>query len=169
MGNFKEDIALIEALVFDVDGVFTDGGITLMPDGDFLRQYNSKDCYALGRALQAGLKVCIISRGWGGLMEEWFRTMGVEEVHMRCMDGKAKYLHRFMERHGLRPEQVLYMGDDVPDVECLEAVGMPVCPADAVTEVLAAARYVSQFEGGRGCVRDVVEQVLRARGSWTDA
>lgn len=166
MGNFKEDIALIEALVFDVDGVFTDGGITLLPDGDFLRRYNAKDGYAVVRALRAGLKVCVITGGWGVLLEKRFRMLGVEEIHMRCLDNKIEFLRGFMERHGFCREQVLYMGDDLPDVECMQAVGMPVCPADAVVEVQAAARYVSQFGGGEGCVRDVAEQVLRARGQW---
>lgn len=166
MGNFKEDVALIEALVFDVDGVFTDGGLSLLPDGDFLRRYNVKDGYAVMRALRAGLKVCIITGGWGATLERRFGMLGVNEVHTKCLENKIDRLRAFMERHSLCRENVLYMGDDVPDIECMQAVGMPVCPADAVVDVLAVARYVSQFDGGAGCVRDVVEQVLRARGEW---
>ncbi len=138
----------------------------MLPDGDFLRSYNAKDGYAIVRALKAGLKVCIITGGWGDMLETRFRMLGVDEVHTKCLNNKAEKLRRFMECHGLHREQVLYMGDDLPDIECMEAVGMPVCPADAAIEVLETARYVSQFGGGAGCVRDVVEQVLRARGEW---
>ncbi len=166
MGNFKEDIALVEALVFDVDGVFTDGGITLLPDGDFLRCYNAKDGYAIVRALRAGYKVAIITGGWGPMLEKRFRMLGVTDLHTRCLDDKPARLRSFMENHCLQRDQVLYMGDDLPDIDCMEIVGMPVCPADAAVEVVQAARYVSQFDGGKGCVRDVVEQVLRARGDW---
>jgi 3-deoxy-D-manno-octulosonate 8-phosphate phosphatase (KDO 8-P phosphatase) len=165
MGNFKEDIALVEALVFDVDGVFTDGGIVPIPDGDFLRRYNAKDGYAVMRAIRAGLRVAIITGGWGALLERRFELLKVTALYTATMD-KLPRLQEFMSAHGLRPEQVLYMGDDVPDLACMEHVGIPVCPADAAIDVQAAARYVSQFDGGAGCVRDIVEQVMRARGEW---
>ena len=87
------------------------------------------------------------------------------EYYIDCMD-KMTTLRDYMERHGLEPEQVLYMGDDIPDLECMRAVGMPVCPADSASEVLECSRYVSEYEGGRGAVRDIIEQVLRAKGDW---
>lgn len=169
MGNFKEDIARVEALVFDVDGVFTDGGITPLPGGDFMRRYNAKDGYAVFRALKAGLKVCIITGGWGELLERRFDLLGVTELHTKCLDDKEGRMRDFMKRFGLSAQQVLYMGDDLPDLGCMALAGVPVAPNDAAVEVLAAARYVSQFDGGMGCVRDVTEQVLRARGQWSAA
>ncbi|MCL2561837.1 MAG: HAD hydrolase family protein [Rikenellaceae bacterium] len=165
MGNFKEDIAQVEAFVFDVDGVFTDGHIGVLPAGDFLRQYNVKDGFAVMYALRAGYKVAIITGGYGEALEMRFRQLKVTAFHHSCRD-KLSRLREFMSEHALRPEQVLYMGDDLPDLECLRHVGMPVAPADAVPEVLNASRYVSQFGGGEGCVRDIIEQVLRARGDW---
>lgn len=165
MGNFKEDIALIEAFVFDVDGVFTDGHIIPLPDGDFLRSYNAKDGYAVTYAVRSGYKVGIITGGRGKTLEMRFKMLNVTRLDCNCND-KITMLREFMDEHSLRPEQVLFMGDDLPDIECLKHVGLPVCPADAVPDVQNVCRYVSQFNGGAGCVRDIIEQVLRARGDW---
>ena len=165
MGNFKEDIAKIEAMIFDVDGVMTDGRIIPTAEGDFLRCYNCKDGYALAYAIRHGYRVCIITGGYGAILERRLRMLGVKEYYIDCMD-KMTTLREYMERHGLEPEQVLYMGDDIPDLECMRAVGMPVCPADSASEVLECSRYVSEYEGGRGAVRDIIEQVLRAKGDW---
>ena len=142
MGNFKEDIARTEAFIFDVDGVMTDGGIIPTLDGDFIRRYNAKDGYALGYAVKMGYKVCIITGGRGKTLENRLRMLGINRYYTDCM------------------------GDDIPDLECMREVGIPVCPADAAAEVIEASRYVSEFRGGEGAVRDIVEQVLRARGDW---
>ncbi len=166
MGNFKEDIAQVKAMVFDVDGVFTDGGLMLLPEGDFLRRYCAKDGYAVRRAVAAGYKIAVITGGWGAMLEKRFRMLGLEEIHTQCVDIKIDRLLDFMKRNDLRSEQVLYMGDDIPDVACMQHVGVPVCPSDAAVEVLETARYVSQFKGGYGCVRDVIEQVMRAQDRW---
>lgn len=165
MGNFKEEIAQIEAMIFDVDGVMTDGRIIPTVEGDFIRCYNAKDGYALAYAIRRGYRICIITGGYGPTLERRLRMLGVEEYYIDCMD-KLAVLRDYMKRHGLNPAQVLYMGDDIPDLACMQAVGMPVCPADAAAEVIDVSRYVSEFEGGRGAVRDIVEQVLRARGDW---
>ena len=165
MGNFKEDIAKIEAMIFDVDGVMTDGRIIPTAEGDFIRCYNCKDGYALAYAIRHGYRVCIITGGYGAILERRLRMLGVKEYYIDCMD-KMTTLREYMERHGLEPEQVLYMGDDIPDLECMREVGMPVCPADSASEVLECSRYVSEYEGGRGAVRDIIEQVLRAKGDW---
>ena len=165
MGNFKEDIARVRAFVFDVDGVFTDGGITVTPDGEFIRQYYAKDGYAVAYALKMGYLVCIITGGRGRGLEKRFEMLGVTRLYANCRD-KIDALKEFMADYALERDEVLFMGDDIPDVEAMVHAGMPVCPADAATEVVEASRYVSRFEGGRGCVRDVVEQVLRARGDW---
>lgn len=165
MGNFKEDIAKIKAFVFDVDGVFTDGGIVVDANGDFLRKYNAKDGYAVGYALKMGYLVCIITGGRGVCIEKRFNMLGVTRLYVSCMN-KFDALKEFMNDYSLDKDQVMFMGDDIPDTEAMAYAGMPVCPSDAVSEVLEISRYVSQYGGGNGCVRDVVEQVLRARGHW---
>ena len=165
MGNFKEDIALVEAIVLDVDGVMTDGGIIPTPDGDFIRRYDAKDGYAIASALREGLKVCVISGGRGRMLEKRLTMLGVSRMYLNCMD-KVAAIEEFMRDNNLTTEQVLYMGDDIPDLECMRIVGMPVCPSDACMEVVEASRYVSEFCGGHGAVRDIVEQVMRAKGLW---
>ena len=165
MGNFKEDIARTEAFIFDVDGVMTDGGIIPTLDGDFIRRYNAKDGYALGYAVKMGYKVCIITGGRGKTLENRLRMLGINRYYTDCMD-KITAMREYFADEGIDPAHAIYMGDDIPDLECMQMVGIPVCPADACSEVVEASRYVSEFEGGRGAVRDIVEQVLRARGDW---
>lgn len=165
MGNFKEEIALTEAFVFDVDGVMTDGGIIPTVDGDFIRRYNAKDGYALAYAIRMGYKVCIITGGRGKTLENRLKMLGIKRSYTDCMN-KIEALHEFFTEEGVDPAHAIYMGDDIPDLECMREVGIPVCPADAAAEVIEASRYVSEFKGGEGAVRDIVEQVLRARGDW---
>ena len=165
MGNFKEDIARTEAFVFDVDGVFTDGNIMPLADGDFLRAYNAKDGYALGYAVKMGYKVCIITGGRGKTLENRLRMLGINRYYTDCMD-KITAMREYFADEGIDPAHAIYMGDDIPDLECMREAGIPVCPADAAAEVIEASRYVSEFRGGEGAVRDIVEQVLRARGDW---
>ena len=163
--NFKEKLARVEALVFDVDGVLTDGSIIPLADGDFIRCYNAKDGYALSYAVKHGWKVCIISGGYGPTLVSRMQRLGIKHLYVNCMD-KIAALREFCEKTDTDLCNVMFMGDDIPDLECLRAVGIPVCPSDAASEVIEASCHVSQFAGGRGCVRDVVEQVLRARGVW---
>lgn len=165
MGNFKEDIARVEAFVFDVDGVMTDGGIIPTPDGDFIRRYNAKDGYAIAYAIREGYKICIISGGRGEMLRRRLEMLGVERMYLNCMD-KIAAIKEFMADNNLAAENVIYMGDDIPDLECMRLVGIPVCPADACMEVIEASRYVSEYDGGKGAVRDIVEQVLRAQQRW---
>ena len=165
MGNFKEDIARIEAMIFDVDGVMTDGRIIPTAEGDFIRCYNCKDGYALAYAIRHGYRICVITGGYGKILERRLRMLGMQDFYIDCMD-KISTLREYMKKYNLNPENVLYMGDDIPDLECMREVGVPVCPADSAAEVIECSRYVSEFEGGRGAVRDIVEQVLRARGDW---
>ena len=165
MGNFKEDIARTEAFIFDVDGVMTDGGIIPTLDGDFIRRYNAKDGYALGYAVKMGYKVCIITGGRGKTLENRLRMLGINRYYTDCMD-KITAMREYFADEGIDPAHAIYMGDDIPDLECMREVGIPVCPAAAAAEVIEASRYVSEFRGGEGAVRDIVEQVLRARGDW---
>jgi 3-deoxy-D-manno-octulosonate 8-phosphate phosphatase (KDO 8-P phosphatase) len=164
MGNFKEDIVNTEAFVFDVDGVFTDGGITPFGD-DFIRRYNAKDGYAVAYACRMGYKICIISGGRGKWLQKRFEHLHATRIYTDCAD-KIAALEEFLQDFHLDAAHVIFMGDDIPDLECMKVVGIPVAPADAASEILEVARYVSEYPGGRGCVRDIVEQVLRARGDW---
>ena len=165
MANFKERLADVEAFVFDVDGVLTDGGIIPLADGDFIRKYYAKDGYAIAYAIRRGYRVCIISGGFGRMLESRMQRLGVEYVYLGCMD-KIAAIHDFASRAGVDLRNTVYMGDDIPDLECMREVGLPVAPADGCAEVLDAAVYVSEYCGGRGAARDVIEQVLRVRGDW---
>lgn len=165
MGNFKEDIARVEAIVLDVDGVMTDGGIIPTPEGDFIRRYNAKDGYAIASAIREGLKVCVISGGRGRMLENRLQMLGVTRFYLNCMD-KVAAIQEFASDYNIDLENVIYMGDDIPDLECMRLVGVPVCPSDAAMEVVEASRYISEFNGGHGAVRDIVEQVMRAKGVW---
>lgn len=165
MGNFKEDIARVEAIVLDVDGVMTDGGIIPTPDGDFIRRYNAKDGYAIASAIREGLKVCIISGGRGCMLENRLKMLGVTRYYLNCMD-KVTAIREFVADYDIDLENVIYMGDDIPDLECMRIVGVPVCPSDAAMEVVEASRYISEFNGGHGAVRDIIEQVMRAQNIW---
>ena len=139
MGNFKEDIVKTEAFIFDVDGVMTDGGIMPLVDGDFIRKYYAKDGYAIAYALRMGYKVCIITGGRGATLDHRLKMLGITDVYLDCMD-KISAMQDFFARHGLDPANVIYMGDDIPDLECMKAVGIPVCPSDAASEVIEASR-----------------------------
>lgn len=165
MGNFKEDIARVRVLVFDVDGVLTDGDIIVTPEGDFLRKYHAKDGFALSLALRKGYKIAIITGGWGQCLTLRLKMLGIEHTYLNCLQ-KLNALRDLMQKLDAGPDEILYMGDDIPDLEPMMHVGMPVCPSDAASEVIRASRYVSHYKGGEGCVRDVVEQVMRARGDW---
>ena len=163
--NFKEIIADVEALIFDVDGVMTDGKIIPIEGGDFIRCYYAKDGYALAYAVKHGCKVCVISGGFGANLESRMRRLGIEHYYLGCMD-KIAALADFAAKTGVNLKNAVYMGDDIPDLECMQQVGVPVAPADACSEVLDAALYVSEYNGGAGAVRDIIEQVLRVQGKW---
>ncbi|MFI3331064.1 MAG: HAD hydrolase family protein [Rikenellaceae bacterium] len=168
MGNFKEDIAKVKAFVFDVDGVFTNGSLTMDGSGELARTYYAKDGYAVSYALKMGYKVCIITGGRGVSIDKRFELLGVTKVYAYCKN-KVEKLNEFLAEHNLEAKDILYMGDDIPDLDAMRMVGMPVCPNDAAPEIIEASRYVSQYGGGRGCIRDVVEQVLRAHGNWANS
>lgn len=149
----------------DVDGVLTDGGIMPTLDGDFIRTYNAKDGYAIAYAIKMGYKICVITGGRGENLRHRMNMLGVKDLYIDCMDKRAA-IEELATKYGFELENVIYMGDDIPDLECMRMVGMPVAPRDAVMEVLEAARYVSEFDGGRGCVRDIIEQWLRSQDMW---
>ncbi len=163
--NFKELLADVEAIVFDVDGVMTDGGIIPLADGDFIRKYNAKDGYALAYAASHGFNIGVISGGFGKTLESRMDRLHIKHRYLGCMD-KIAAIDDFIAKTGVKRENIIYMGDDIPDLEVLRYVGIPVAPADACSEVLQAAVYVSERNGGAGAVRDIIEQVLRVKGIW---
>ena len=163
--NFKELLADVEAIVFDVDGVMTDGGIMPLADGDFIRKYNAKDGYALAYAVTHGMNIGVISGGFGKILESRMNRLHIEHKYLGCMD-KIAAIDDFIAKTGVKRENLIYMGDDIPDLEVLRYVGIPVAPADACSEVLQTALYISEHKGGEGAVRDIIEQVMRVKGSW---
>ncbi|WP_302977949.1 KdsC family phosphatase [Paraprevotella clara] len=159
------DLRKIKALAFDVDGVLSAETITLHPGGEPMRTVNIKDGYALQLAVKSGLHVAIITGGRTESVRKRYEGLGIPDVHLGCAV-KIKTYEAFLERYGLRDEEVLYMGDDIPDYEVMQRCGCPCAPADAAPEIKALAVYISHLKGGYGCVRDVIEQVLKAQGLW---
>lgn len=163
------DLRKIKALVFDVDGVLSAETIGMDALGTPLRTVNIKDGYALQLAVKRGLHVAIITGAGVPAIRVRYEGLGIREVHLGCSD-KLPVYEDMLRRLGLRHEEVLYMGDDIPDYPVMRLCGCPCCPADAASEIRQASLYVSHLRGGYGCVRDVTEQVLRAQGKWmTDA
>lgn len=165
MANFKEEVAQIRAFVFDVDGVFTDCRIMISNDGEILREYNVRDGLSVVRALEKGYPIAIISGSKGKQLQRRMESLGIKFIYLEKMS-KTDSLQNFSDRAGIPLNEIVYMGDDYPDIEPMKMVRLGVAPADAADDVRAAAHYVSKFKGGEGCVRDVIEQVLRARGDW---
>jgi len=159
------DLTRIRAIIFDVDGVLSAETITLSSEGEPLRTVNIKDGYAIQLAQKLGLRIVILTGGKTEAVRLRYARLGVEDIFMGCAV-KVKAYDEFLERYGLKDEEVMYMGDDIPDLEIMRRVGCPVCPKDACPEVLETSIYVSHLRGGYGCGRDVIEQTLRAQGKW---
>ncbi len=163
--NYKEYLNHVDTFIFDVDGVLTDGSIQVSTQGDLLRSMNIKDGYALKTAQLAGYNVCIISGGKNEGVRLRLRDLGITNIFLGIQD-KVEKLDEFFDVYEIDPENVVYMGDDIPDLYAMKMVGLPCCPQDAVQEIKAASRYISHKKGGKGCVRDVIEQVLKVQGKW---
>ncbi|SDS63732.1 3-deoxy-D-manno-octulosonate 8-phosphate phosphatase (KDO 8-P phosphatase) [Gillisia sp. Hel1_33_143] len=169
--NYKEYLNHIDTFIFDVDGVLTDGTIQISTEGELLRSMNIKDGYALKTAVKEGFTVCIISGGKNEGVRKRLRDLGITDIYLGVQD-KVEVLDEFIDVYNLNKDNVLYMGDDIPDLHVMKLIGMPCCPQDAAPEVKEISRYVSHKKGGKGCVRDVIEQVLKVQGKWmnnTDA
>lgn len=162
---FDFDLARIKALVFDVDGVLSTSTIAMDDEGQPLRTLNVKDGYAIQLAVKRGLVVAIISGGRSPNIRMRYEYLGVRHIFMSS-SYKIRDLETLTSQTGIPLDQMLYMGDDIPDYEVMQLVGCPVCPADAAPEIKAISRYVSPFVGGQGAARDVIEQVLKAQGQW---
>lgn len=159
------DLTKIRAIIFDVDGVLSSETITLAPDGIPMRTVNIKDGYAIQLAVKLGLRLAIITGANVESIRVRYEGLGMTDVYLGCAKKMLTY-EAFLAKYGLKDEEVMYMGDDVPDLEVMRRVGCPVCPKDACTEVKQTSIYISQRRGGKGCARDVIEQTLRAQGLW---
>lgn len=162
---FLENLKNITTFVFDVDGVLTDGTVIATESGELLRSFNIKDGYALQLAAKKGYKICIISGGKGLAMQQRFEGLGVAEVFLGVGD-KVEVFQNYLKQHCIKPEQVLYMGDDMPDHEVMQLVGIATCPIDAVDEIKQISHYISPKKGGEAAVRDVIEKVLKVQHNW---
>ncbi len=167
MTNFKEDLSRIKAFVFDVDGVYTTGEVLLTETGEMLRTMNMKDGLATYRTVQKGYPMCIISGGTNEAVRKRFEGLGIDDVYLGSRNKVEQYTE-FKKKHNLSDDEILYMGDDLIDFGVMTLVGVPTCPKDAVPEIKAISKFVSAYAGGKGCVRDVLEQVLRAQNNWFD-
>ncbi|EMQ94033.1 3-deoxy-D-manno-octulosonate 8-phosphate phosphatase [Xanthomarina gelatinilytica] len=165
--SYKEYLEHISTFIFDVDGVLTDGTITVTTSGEMLRTMNIKDGYALKTAVNKGFHVCIISGGTNEGVRLRLEGLGITDVFLGAHN-KIDQLNQYLEKHQLNIKNVLYMGDDLPDFPVMNLVGLPCCPQDAVPEIKAISKYVSHKNGGKGAVRDVIEQVLKVQGKWLD-
>ena len=165
MSTINYDLSRIKALAFDVDGVLSSTTIPLHPSGEPMRTVNIKDGYAIQLAVKQGIRIAIITGGRTEAVRLRFAGLGVTDLYM----GSAVKIHdyrEFRDKYGLVDEEILYMGDDIPDYEVMKMVGLAACPADAAPEIRSISHYVSHKKGGEGCGRDLLEQILKAKGLW---
>lgn|SRR5690554_4346158 len=167
MENLHAKLKKVSTFIFDIDGVMTDGRIIIMPDGEQLRRMNIKDGYALQYAVKKGYHIVIISGGKSESVRYRLNGLGISEVHLACKN-KVKVFNEVKEKHQLSSENILYMGDDIPDYKVMKEVGFAVCPQDAAVEIKSISHYISSKNGGEGCVREIVEKVLRLQNKWFD-
>jgi 3-deoxy-D-manno-octulosonate 8-phosphate phosphatase, yrbI family len=165
VGMINYDLQKIRAIVLDVDGVLSAQTITLASDGEPLRTVNIKDGYAIQLACKQELRIGIITGGDTQAVRLRYERLGVKDLYMKTAVKLTAY-EDFIEKYGLRDEEVMYMGDDVPDFEVMTRCGCPCCPADACADIKNISLYVSHYPGGQGCVRDIIEQTMRAQNKW---
>lgn len=165
MSRINDDLSRIKAFVFDVDGVLSSDTIPLHPNGEPMRMVNIKDGYAIQLAVKHGYTVAIITGGYTEAIRLRFESLKVPYIYMGAKVKTTEFAD-LLQKTGLKPEEILYMGDDIPDFEVMKQVGLPTCPADAVPEIKAISHYISPKNGGFGCGRDVIEQVMKAQGQW---
>ena len=159
------DLKEIKAIIFDIDGVLSSETITLSSEGEPLRTVNIKDGYAMQLAMKLGLRIAIMTGAKVTSIRKRYEGLGVEDIYIGC-SVKIETYETFLHKYGLTDKEIMYMGDDIPDLEIMRRVGCPVCPKDACPEIKEVSIYVSDRIGGHGCGRDIIEQVLRAQGKW---
>jgi len=163
--SYKEIMNEITTFIFDVDGVLTDSSVHVTPTGEMLRIMNIRDGFAMKAAIESGYNVCIISGGSNEGVRIRLRNLGITDIHLAAPN-KVETLKEYIELYQINPENVLYMGDDIPDFHVMQLVGLPTCPQDSSPEIKAISSYISHRNGGKGAVRDVIEQVMRVQGKW---
>jgi 3-deoxy-D-manno-octulosonate 8-phosphate phosphatase (KDO 8-P phosphatase) len=163
--NSLPDFSQIKGFVLDVDGVLTDGSVIVMENGDQVRLMNIKDGYALQLAVKCGYTLGIISGGRSLGVKHRLQGLGIQHIYMGSGE-KLPVFQRFLETSGLLPHEVIYIGDDMPDIPVMQAAGISIAPADAANDVRKTATWVSEINGGKGCVREVIEMVMKAQGRW---
>ena len=163
--NYKALLPNITTFIFDVDGVMTNGKVLITSQGEMYREMDTKDGYALKCALVQGYRVCIISGGTNEGVRNRLKALGIYDIYLGAHH-KEEPFQDLMDSYDLKPEEILYMGDDVPDIVVMEQVAVAACPNDAVSDVKEIANYVSHKKGGEGCVREIIEQTLRVQGKW---
>lgn len=165
MSTINYDLTKIKSFIFDVDGVLSPDCIPLSVEGVPMRMVNIKDGYALNLACKSGYGLAIITGGDTDAVRLRFARLGIEHIYMRS-SVKINDLNDYMNKTGYKPEEILYSGDDLPDFHVMQAVGLSVAPADAAPEIKNIAKYISHKKGGEGVARDVIEQVMKAQGTW---
>jgi 3-deoxy-D-manno-octulosonate 8-phosphate phosphatase (KDO 8-P phosphatase) len=165
MLNFKQRLTRITTVMFDIDGVMTDGKVLVMDSGEMVRNIYSKDGYAINLAVSKGIRIAVISGGNNGAIKTALLRNGVTDVFIREHDKLARF-NEYITTHNIKHEEIVFMGDDLPDYEIMSLSGIAACPNDAVPEIKNICQYISPRNGGEGCVRDIIEQVLKAQGKW---
>ena len=163
--SYKEILNDITTFVFDIDGVLTDSSVHVSQNGEMLRIMNIRDGFAMKAAIESGYNVCIISGGSNEGVRIRLQNLGIREIHLGSSD-KVTTFKEYCEKYNINPQHVLYMGDDIPDYHVMKLVGLPTCPQDAVSEIKAISKYISHVNGGKGAVREVIEQVMKVQGKW---
>jgi 3-deoxy-D-manno-octulosonate 8-phosphate phosphatase (KDO 8-P phosphatase) len=163
--NYKELLKNITTFIFDYDGVFTNGIVLLLENGEQLRTANVKDGYALQLAKKKGYRIAVISGGRSESIRKRMFGLNITDIFIG-VEHKIGVFHEYMEKNNLQKSEVLFMGDDIPDLQIMKEAGVATCPADAAEEIKSLAHYISHHKGGEGCVRDIIEQVMKIQGKW---
>lgn len=165
--NYKKTLHQITSFIFDVDGVLTQGNVLVTSDGQLLRSMSVRDGYALKKAVNAGYKVCIISGGKNEGVRKRLQGLGITDIYLG-VDHKVDTLDEYFDIYSINPENTAYMGDDIPDTHPMKLIALPACPQDAAPEVKTLSTYISHCNGGEGCVRDLIKQVMKIQGRWEE-
>ncbi len=164
--SYKEIMNDITTFIFDIDGVLTDGSVFVTNEGEILRTMNIRDGYALKAAVESGYNVCVISGGSNEGVRVRLRNLGITEIHLGTPN-KVETYKEYIQLYDIKSENVMYMGDDIPDYHVMQLVGLPTCPQDASPEIKGISKYISHKNGGKGAAREVIEQVMKVQEKWT--
>ena len=167
MSAINYDLKKIRGIAFDVDGVLSSSLVPIHFSGEPMRMMNTKDGYAIQLAIKHGLNIAIITGAHTNSVYKRFHNLGVTDIYMGASI-KLPYFNEWKEKRDMEDDEIVYMGDDIPDYDVMKQAGLPAAPADAASDIKAIAKYISPFKGGEGCGRDIIEQILKAQGKWLD-